>query len=104
MNINAKSELLSILENKAKILCALIYNANDWYNSRTAIALKVGYSNEQYQNFLEQMNFEYNIGYSGKQLFGTIWLEDGTLLTREESEGLEWWEHHKIPKIPDELF
>ena len=45
------------------------------------------------------MNFEYDNGFGGQELYGTIWLKDGTWCTRGEYDGSEWWEHHERPDI-----
>ena len=43
---------------------------------------------------------EYYSGYGSQDLFGTVWLSDGTWLTRGEYDGSEWWVHHARPPRP----
>ena len=38
-----------------------------------------------------------------QELYGTVWLADGSWLTRREHDGCEWWEHRFPPPIPPEL-
>jgi hypothetical protein len=46
---------------------------------------------------------EYSLDWSsGQELYGTVWLEDGTWLSRGEYDGSEWWEHNVLPPIPIE--
>jgi hypothetical protein len=46
---------------------------------------------------LPQLDFEYDSGYGGQELFGYIWYEDGTWSSRGEYDGSEWWEHVSRP-------
>lgn len=46
-------------------------------------------------NSLASIN--YDNGYGGQELFGTIVFKDGTWLERGEYDGSEWWEHRKLP-------
>ena len=98
--INAKQELLQLLEGKAKVKCAVITNGDDYDDDKKEIRLKVGYEN--FDDFLKEMDFDYSNGYGGQNLFGTIWLEDGTWCSRGEYDGSEWWEHNVLPAIPAE--
>ena len=47
--------------------------------------------------------YEYDSGYGGQELFGTVWMDNGEWLTRGEYDGSEWWEHHRRPSIPEYL-
>jgi hypothetical protein len=96
-NRNAKLELLSELSNSLIIKCATIRHKNKTVN------LKIGYSNEDFQLVLEELDFEYDAGYGGQELFGTIWFTDGTWSDRGEYDGSEWWEHMEMPPIPINL-
>ena len=53
-------------------------------------------------SFLESLDYTYDAGYGGQELFGTIWLKDGSWYSRGEYDGAEWWEHNKLPQIPKE--
>lgn len=102
--MNAKQELIENL-NKAgsKMKCAAIsYRTRDHFDNAD-INLKVNYTEYEYFTFMARLNFEYNAGYGAQELFGTVWLEDGTWLSRGEYDGSEWWEHNKLPDIPQEL-
>ena len=98
---NAKQELLIAIKDTAKIKCASIRYGwrDDDANRKT---LKLNYSEAQYSEFLNSLDFSYNSGYGGQELFGTVWLEDGTWLSRGEYDGSEWWEHNVLPEIPTE--
>jgi hypothetical protein len=100
---NAKEELLKLLEGRAKVKCATITNGDEWDEDKKDIILKVGYSETEYSDFLKQLDFDYDSGYGGQNLFGTVWMEDGTWCTRGEYDGSEWWEHNQLPEIPSEL-
>lgn len=46
---------------------------------------------------LPMLNFDYNSGYGGQELFGFIWYKDGTWSDRGEYDGSEWWQHQEVP-------
>jgi len=100
--MNIKEELLRQLVNKAEIKCALIRKGADYYEpeEQKTVILKKGYTSEDYINFLNKLDFNYNNGYGGQELYGNVWLKDGTWLERGEYDGSEWWEHKVLPEIP----
>jgi hypothetical protein len=108
---NAKQELLGALEKVSGVIkCATIkrdrgyWDDDDIYTSSPAILLKEGYTPTEYEEFLGRLDFEYDSGYGGQELFGTVWLiEEGAWLIRGEYDGSEWWEYKKCPSIPDSL-
>ena len=50
-----------------------------------------------------KLNFKYDSGYGGQELFGYIWYTDGTWSDRREYDGLEWWEHQERPSKSNEV-
>lgn len=68
-----------------------------------SVNLPVGYTQEEYDNFMKKLDVEYNAGYGMQELFGTIWLKDGTWFDRGEYDGSEWWIYQQCPEIPDHL-
>ena len=104
--INAKQEFLDHINEHyvggRTVSCAKIsiHNAK---NSVYSI-LPVGYTPEDREEFLEEIDMDYNNGYGGQKLFGTIWYTDGvTWSQRGEYAGSEWWEHMEIPEIGPEM-
>ena len=94
---NAREELLEAIEGKVKIVCsALVFDG-------TTISLKVGHSEAEYSLFMQRLNFTYDAGYGSQYLFGMVWLEDGSWLSRKEYDGSEWWVLCRVPEIPVEL-
>lgn len=101
--MNAKKEFIEHIENK-KVKCALIIYGDDFYpEQQKRYLLKAGHSIHEFDNFVNSLDFIYDDGYGGQELFGTIWYEDGTWSTRGEYDGSEWWEYNKLPEIPEEL-
>ena len=117
---NAKEELIGTLNRiridkddmSISIKCAHIYGGpghyywddNDNYITKDPILLKEGYTPAEYEEFLAKLDFKYDSGYGGQELFGTVWLtEENTWLERGEYDGSEWWEYKKCPSILDEL-
>lgn len=99
---NAKQELLDAVKDTAKIKCASIRYGR-FEDEATQKTLKLNYSEEDYNEFLNSLDFTYDNDFGGKQLYGTVWLEDGAWLTRGEYDGSEWWEHNVLPAIPTDL-
>lgn len=102
---NAKEELLHLLEGKAKIKCAEITKGYQYDDEEPCpkFSLKVNHTENEYQEFLKSLNFQYDSGFGGQELFGTVWFDDDTWAIRGEYDGSEWWEYNKLPEIPSEL-
>lgn len=100
--MNAKTEFLDAINlTNSPVLCAQIFTTNDGIHKD--LRLPLSYTNEQWGNFLEDLDFHYDDGFGSQEVFGTVWFLDGTWLERAEYDGSEWWEHRKCPEIPKEL-
>jgi hypothetical protein len=105
---NAKEELSPFLTESNKVLCATITyekNGNNYFTTDKGfkkIILKKNYTSTEYEEFLNSLDFNYDCGYGGQELFGTVWFENGTWLERGEYDGSEWWKNCVVPEIPDE--
>jgi len=101
---NAKEEFLGMVKSKV-VTCASISYRDCWEHDSPGSqhTLPVTYTEEQYNAFVESLDFEYDAGYGGQELFGTVWFKDGTWADRGEYDGSEWWQHHVCPTIPDRL-
>jgi len=97
--MNAKEEFLSHVGSK-KVLCAKIHGD---YGDPAVFNLTTGWGVEDWSKFLTDLDFEYDCGFGGQNLFGTIWYVDGTWSDRGEYDGSEWWDYHYCPQIPVEL-
>tara|TARA_R110002020_G_scaffold36503_4_gene109772 strand:+ start:615 stop:1037 length:423 start_codon:yes stop_codon:yes gene_type:complete len=62
--------------------------------------LPVGYTEEDMDNFMKKLDIEYNRNSPHQELFGVIWLKDGTWLSRYGSTGC-LWDLQECPDIPD---
>ena len=101
--MNAKKEFLRFTANH-EVLCATIHFDKYLMDEEiTRINLPVNYTELGYQEFLSKLDRNYDSGYGGQELFGTIWFKDGTWADRGEYDGSEWWQHHIIPEIEDFL-
>jgi hypothetical protein len=111
---NAKEEFLNHTED-LQIKCAVVMTENYYFEDEDEeeerlkteedfkFILKLNYTEEDYNNFLKNLDFEYNCGYGGQILFGYIWYTDNSWSTRGEYDGSEWWNHHNLLEIPKEL-
>ena len=101
--MNAKQEFLDFTKNKS-VKCALIEYADMWLKEeRRDCTLKIGYTEKEMSDFLNSLDFNYDAGYGGQELFGEIWFKDGTWGERGEYDGSEWWRYNSCPEIPDIL-
>lgn len=104
---NARDEFVMHTSGK-KVHCAQILYGDTYSHEgqkyEKTILLHMNYSKEDYEKFLNQLDFHYDSGFGGQNLFGCIWYMDMSWSTRGEYDGSEWWEHHSIPEIPFELF
>jgi hypothetical protein len=104
--VNAKQEFIEATEG-TKVIAAQIqfgyYYKNEEEEKAATSLLKKGYTQEEYDAFLDSIDMEYDDGYGGQELFGTIWCEGGIWFTRGEYDGSEWWSKHEYPAIPDIL-
>lgn len=104
-NTNAKEEFLEHVKQTKKVVKAVDIQIGYGYDEddKNPRALKVGYTDEEYEAFLESINFSYDSGYGSQYLSGTIWYVGGTWSSRGGYDGSEWWEYNSCPKIPKEL-
>ena len=103
--INARQEFLYAI-GKRLVKCAHVIHKNGGIEANTEpilteSILKVGYTNEDYQRFLDSLNYEYEDGWGTQELYGNVWLTDDTWYSRGEYDGSEWWEYHKYPDVSD---
>jgi hypothetical protein len=106
MEDTAKTELLEFIKrHNKKIKCARITTGNDWCDQeeKRCIELKTEYTQSEYESFLDELSFEYDSGYGGQELFGTIWFVDLSWADRGEYDGSEWWQIQELPTIPEHL-
>jgi len=101
--INAKQEFISEVEGH-RVRCAVVPLCTFCkVEGFTKAMLREGYTQAEYDQFLSLLDFEYDNGYGGQLLDGTIWFAGGSWATRGEYDGSEWWEDHKRPTVPAEL-
>jgi hypothetical protein len=99
---NAKEELIKLLNRGVEIKSAFIWHGSDYdYNKEDNkyFILREDYSVDDYDKFLDGLDFEYDSGYGSQELFGYVLFKDGTWLERHEYDGSEWWEYKKTPDI-----
>jgi len=100
--MNAKKELLYRAA-KRNIRCALItYNPSYTEATQQTIVLKENYSKADLEGFLKELDFEYDNGWGHQYIDGTVWLNDGCWLERQEYDGSEGWDLKEYPEIPEQ--
>lgn len=73
------------------------------WDDDTSFILYPGYASNDCLRLITFLDREYNDGYGGQELYGTIWYQDGTWSTRGEYDGSEWWQHHTCPPLPSKM-
>ena len=102
--INLKDEILSELSRRGKLPTGIVY-AEIWetYTSdkdeERYISLIPNYGNAEYEEFLKDVDFEYDNDYGMQRVRGYIVMNDGTWFERAEYDGREWWEFKKKPEF-----
>lgn len=104
---NAREEFEKHVGNKSGVQCAML----SWGDSECSwpgeeverVLLHPGFTEKDYNDFLNRINENYNAGYGCQELFGTIWYTDDTWSDRREYDGSEWWEHQTCPTLPEEF-
>lgn len=65
-------------------------------------SLREGYTKEEFEEFLGELEGKRTIiGYS--ELFGCVWMKDGSWYRRGYENVIDWWELVKVPEIPSYL-
>ena len=108
--MNIQKELLEILFTEGLMIKCAILNTmicgdydDDKPCSEETFSLRKNHTSEEYIEFMDSLDIEYDKYGGGQELYGTVWLSNGTWLTRGEYDGNEWWERHVLPEIPIDL-
>ena len=112
-NANAKTDFLTFLECleyddfilHTEIKCVTItYRDNHKTKPNKTVLLKVGYTKEDYDFFLRELDFMYDSSFGSQELFGTMWFKDNNCWAEiTEYDGAEGWELMLYPNISDDL-
>ena len=102
--MNAKEELLQALD-RERIKCAKISIIDiRTYSVVLSTSLRVGHTEQEHKVFLKSLDIEYEAeGFCIQELYGTVWLTDGTWFDRISCDGSLYWEKRYFPEIPKEL-
>ena len=88
---NAQKELIEHIENRKVKFVKIVFD-KDYGESQIKIEGSL-------ESVLPQLDFNYDSGYGGQEVFGYIWYEDSTWSERGEYDGAEWWEYKSVPDI-----
>jgi hypothetical protein len=83
---NAKQELLKEVEGKT-VVCVEFQHGDKTFVGTLEEALPL-------------LDFNYDDGFGGQELYGYIWYDDGTWSERSEYDGSEWWSYKKRKEVP----
>ena len=99
--MNAKKEFLEEIKDK-ELVCANIWLDPDYGENIKHLILKDNHSPQELEDYCSKLDFEYDDGYGGQELYGTILFKD-SYSDRGEYDGSEWWSNHKIPTVEEVL-
>lgn len=95
--MNAKQELIIAVADKT-IDYGRVYREVTWHEYEPDVKFN---NHDEYLASLDKLDFEYDNGYGGQELYGTIVFTDGTWLERGEYDGSEWWAYKEKPSKED---
>jgi hypothetical protein len=93
--MNAQIEFNNFIVGKPDVICAYVQDIGWYYDDEAQparIELPLGYTDEQYAEFMRKLDFTYDDGYGSQQL------------DRGEYDGSEWWQHQTRPNVPSYLY
>lgn len=113
MNTNAKQEFFNAIRQEffngvrhSSVRCAFIQYDPNGQDEMTGdlFRLPLNYTSEQWNDFIEKLDFEYEADSGYSVLSGCIWLENNVWLERymDEKE-CEYWILKQYPEIPEDL-
>ena len=91
--MNAKEELLQHIKEREVKYIRVFHEINYGVQDRIEGSL---------EEVLPRLDFEYDNGYGGQELFGTIWYSNGAWSDRGEYDGSEWWEYRECPSLSND--
>lgn len=104
--MNLKNETFRILEKNDKdftyIKWAVLFI--DFGDSYKDIILPPNYTKEDLNKFINDIDFDYDDGFGGQEVFGKIMLVTDSWLERGEYDGSEWWEYKRVVTFETALY
>lgn len=104
---NAKLELINSIRERTVKCAEIAYSSCSLWEMddqipppNKEIFLKVGYTESDWQEFLNELDFSYDSGYGGQELHGTVWFNSDAWMERQEYDGSEYWTICSKPNIP----
>ena len=104
--MNAKDEFITHTSKvNAGVICALlirkVFDSESYEYANIEYILPVNYTADEYEKFLNEINFEYDEGFGRQEIAGVIIYDDKSWSERGEYDGSEWWEYKRLPEIPE---
>ena len=101
MIINAKQEFLSEVYGHELLASQIVFGSFFRNHERKFLLLPVGFTSNQYDSFLLELDFDYDNSFGNQLIMGCIWYKDGTWSERDCAED-EWWEYKSCPPLPNQ--
>lgn len=100
---NALKEINDLLARERVFLVSAVVcfgNPPRHADPKQKFVLYVGHTAEEKEAFDAFMDRDYDPGYGGQELYGTLWFSDHRWALRGEYDGSEWWQVHEFPTPP----
>ena len=98
---NALDEINEILSREGVFLTAAKVSFGCTYDDeQDEFVLHVGHADSERAAFDNFVNRQYDAGYGGQELYGTLWFSNHRWAERGEYDGSEWWEICEFPDPP----
>ncbi len=92
--------ILGSYEKQTGVFFEMIPEEKEKVCGMVKLVLKPGYNDDDWNSFLQALNFVYYSSYGTQYIFGTVWNKDKTWLQRREYDGAECWKLCEYPKFP----
>ena len=97
--INAKNEFLNEIKGKDLLCCEIsTFKIKPGY-----ISLSVGFSEQEFNRFVNSLDFEFDDMTGPNMIDGFIWYKNNTWSERRFLNGREWWNFLICVPIPEYL-
>jgi hypothetical protein len=107
--VNAKTELQDLIKSvhvtyKAEPVAVeiRIRRADDYYDesSNINVVFILDQEHKSLDELISPLDYNYDCGYGGQYLYGTVWFTKGIWADRYEYDGSERWAVNRYPSLP----
>ena len=98
--MNTRQEFLEEVADRNLVCARVGFDDENYGRTPKWFVLREGYTAQEFNQFLDYLDFDYDEGYGSQELFGVILFED-SYSDRFEYDGSEAWDNHKMPSAAE---